>query len=238
MPRLTALKVNSAARARDARRRRRPLFASCSATSRSWIWRYMRQGRSREMGLGSVADVTLQSARETRDFWRRRMRTEGIDPIEARRAEIEQRKTNSRAITFREAAEQYIETHRDSWKNDKHRAQWESTLITYVYPTLGKLAAHRVDEMNVLSVLRPIWSQKPETASRVRGRIECVLDQPEVRKLRHGENPARWRGNLNSALPARRKIRKVRHHAALPFCSIAWLCFRPSAATRRGSPRT
>jgi integrase len=180
----------------------------------------MRAGKSREMGLGSAADVSLQSAREMRDLWRRRMRNDKIDPIDNRRSEARQRAAKDNASTFRSAAEQYLTAHRATWRNEKHRAQWESTLIRYVYPTLGEMPAHQIDEADVLSVLRPIWSQKPETASRVRGRIECVLGQPEVRKLRQGENPARWRGNLDGALPSRRKVRRVRHHAALAFDSL------------------
>jgi integrase len=123
-------------------------------------------------------------------------------------------------MSFRKAAEQYIAAHCGTWRNPKHRAQWSSTLESYVYPIIGNRPAHLIEETEVLSVLRPIWSAKPETASRIRGRIEVILEQPEVRKLRKGENPARWRGNLDTALPAPRKVRQVRHHAAMPFDDV------------------
>ncbi len=188
-----------------------------SSSARSWIWRYMRHGKSRQMGLGSLADVSLQQAREARDFWRRKLRVEGVDPIDTRNAEMASLRLDQNKMSFQKAAEQYISAHCETWRNPKHRAQWTSTLETYVYPMIGKRPAHLIEETEVLSVLRPIWSAKPETASRIRGRIEVILEQLEVRKLRKGENPAQWRGNLDTALPAPRKVRQVRHHAAMPF---------------------
>ncbi len=177
----------------------------------------MRNGKSREMGLGSTETVSLKEARAMRDDWRRRLRIEGIDPIEARRKIKSDERLKQSAMTFQAAAELYIRTHETTWRNAKHRQQWSSTLATYAYPAIGSIPAHLIDETDILSVLRPLWANKTETAGRLRGRMELILSQPEIRKLRKGDNPARWRGNLDSALPAGRKVHRVQHHAAMPF---------------------
>jgi integrase len=188
--------------------------------TKGWLYRYKSNGKVREMGLGPVRDVTLAEAREAaREA--RRIRRKGIDPIDAKRARKAAAQLEAaRAITFSQCAAAYIENHRSSWTNPKHAAQWEATLRTYAYPVFGNLPVAAVDTGLVIKVLDPIWSSKPETASRLRGRIEAVLDFATVRGHRGGENPARWKGHLKEALPASSKVRRVKHHAALPYKEI------------------
>jgi integrase len=123
-------------------------------------------------------------------------------------------------MTFRQCAERMIASHEAAWKNPKHRAQWKATLATYAYPMFGDLSVAAVDNGLVLKVLEPLWTTKPETAGRVRGRIEAVLDWAKARGYREGENPARWRGHLDKLLPNRRKVRAVKNHAAMPYRDI------------------
>jgi integrase len=191
-----------------------------SAGAKSWIYRFSLRGKSREMGLGSLTTISLADARlKASECWRQRH--EGIDPIEARKALRESAILDAaKAITFEEAAAKYISSHRAGWQNPKHAAQWESTLATYVEPVFGALSVQAVNTSLVIKVLEPIWATKPETAGRVRGRIEAVLDWAKVRGFRTGENPARWRGHLDHLLPARSKIRRVKHHAALPYAEL------------------
>ena len=188
--------------------------------ARTWIYRFMLHGRAREMGLGPLHIVTLAEAREkAREC--RRLRYEGIDPIEARKAQrAEERLAAATAMTFEQCAERYIEAHKAGWRNPKHAAQWPSTLATYAYPVFGDLPVQAIDVGLVTKALEPIWRTKPETGSRVRGRIESVLDWATVRGYRRGDNPARWRGHLDKLLPARAKVRKVEHHAALPYAEM------------------
>jgi integrase len=163
------------------------------------------------------------SLAEARDAAReaRRLRRAGIDPIDAKRERKAAAQLDAaRTISFSQCAAAYIENHRASWSNPKHAAQWEATLRTYAYPVFGHLPVTAVDTALVVKVLDPIWSAKPETASRLRGRIEAVLDFATVRGHRVGENPARGKGHLKEALPAIGKVRKVRHHAALPYGEI------------------
>lgn len=188
--------------------------------SRSWVYRFKLNGKRREMGLGPLHLVSLAEARQ-KVLVCRKMHLEGIDPIDVRRAKREQEaleRTN--AITFKICAEKYIASHKVGWKNDKHAAQWPSSLKAYAYPTLGALPAHRIDTALVMRVLEPIWSSKPETASRLRGRIELVLDWARVHGYRTGENPARWRGHLDKLLPSRSRVKRSRHHAALPYSEL------------------
>jgi integrase len=187
---------------------------------RNWVLRYMLDGRPHWMGLGPLALYGLADAR-TKALDARRKRHEGIDPIEARRAErARQRLEAARAITFKECAEAYVNAHGAGWKNEKHAAQWPSTLRAYAYGVIGNLPVQVVDTPLVLKVLEPIWTKKPETASRLRGRLENILDFAKVRGYRDGENPARWRGHLDKLLPARSKVRKVEHHAAMPYAEL------------------
>jgi integrase len=203
---------------------------------KGWFFRYKRGGRSRKMGLGPTHTISLADAREKASACRKLL-LEGVDPIDQRRSQREgARLDKARGIPFRACAEGLIATHSASWKNEKHRNQWRATLETYAYPVFGELPVSVIDTGLVLRVIEPIWHSKTETASRVRGRIEQVLDWAKVRGYRQGENPARWRGHLDKLLPARSKIRKVKHHAAMPYGEIpafmAELRFNESISAR------
>jgi integrase len=185
--------------------------------ARSWIFRYMLHGRRHDFGLGSADAVTLAQARQKAQE-ARSLCAAGVSPVDAKR----ERKAAARAaaakvVTFRDAAASYIAAHRIGWRNLKHAGQWEATLADYVFPVIGALPVGAVDTGLVLKVLEPIWTTKTETASRVRGRIESILDWAKVRGFRDRENPARWRGHLDKLLPRRAKVRKAQHHAALPY---------------------
>jgi integrase len=185
--------------------------------SRAWVFRFQLDGKRRDMGLGPYPDILLAEARR-RATEHRNQRRDGIDPLNAKTAQRQaQRLAVAKGRTFRQCAAQFIEKNRAGWRNPKHRQQWENTLATYVYPVIGDLPVAAIDAGLVVQVLDPIWTEKPETASRVRGRIEAVLDAATVRGFRQGPNPAQWKGNLAHILPAHSRIRKVAHHAALPF---------------------
>jgi integrase len=189
--------------------------------AKSWIFRFTLDGRAREMGLGPVHAIALAEARK-RAAECRRMRVDGIDPIEARSEHRGWKKLEAaKGMTFDACAAAYLDAHKDSWRNAKHRDQWRNTLNTYAGPVFGSLPVQAVDVALLMKALEPIWKTKPETASRLRGRIEAVLDWATVRAYRSGENPARWRGHLDKLLPARAKIRKVEHHPALPYDKLA-----------------
>jgi integrase len=194
------------------------LYLQVSASgSKSWVFRFRDAGRLREMGLGSAETISLAEARDLATDCRK-LRLSGIDPIHARReGRTEAILAAAKALTFRQCAEAYIEDHRSAWKHPKHAAQWPSTLEAYVYPVFGDLPVQSVDVGLVLKALKPIWGKKTETASRVRGRIEAVLDWATANGYRQGDNPARWRGHLDKLLPRQSKVAQVRHHAALPY---------------------
>jgi len=188
--------------------------------SKSWVFRFKDHGRLREMGLGSVHAIGLAEARK-RAAACRQMRLDGTDPIAVKKAgKLKAKLEAARAMTFRQCAEAYIEAHKAGWQNAKHAAQWSSTLKTYAYPVFGALPVQAVDVALIAKVLEPIWNTKTETASRLRGRIERVLDWATVRGYRQGDNPARWRGHLDQLLPARSRVHKVQHHAALPYAEV------------------
>ena len=195
--------------------------ANTKEVRKSWVLRVtVKGGPVREIGLGSAEDIPLAEARE-RAADARKLARDGIDPIGARDAERAQRLLMAkRAMTFQQCAEALIASHEAGWKNAKHRQQWGNTLKTYVYPVFGDLPVQAIDVTLVMKAIEPIWKTKTETASRVRQRIESVLDWAAVRGYRQGDNPARWRGHLQKALPARAKIQKVKHHAALPFADL------------------
>jgi integrase len=188
--------------------------------AKSWIFRYQLAGRRRDMGLGSVSAFTLAEARErATDAFRQVAR--GIDPIDARLAERSAASvTAAKTITFSACAQRYIEAHQTSWRNEKHRYQWRQTVESYMNPTLGPVLVQAVDVGLVMKAIEPLWTAKPETASRVRGRIESILDWAAARGFRQGENPARWRGHLENLLPKKSKVRQVEHYAALPYGEI------------------
>jgi integrase len=188
--------------------------------TKSWIYRYRQDGRLHDMGLGSAADVSLARARQKARACREQ-RADGIDPLEAKRAGQQRRRLEAaRAMTFRQCAEGYIAANKIGWKNAKHAAQWPSSLAAYVYPVFGDLPVQAIDVGLVMKALEPVWQKKSETASRVRMRIEAVIDWATARKYRQGDNPARWRGHLDQLLPPPGKVRKVEHHAALPYAEI------------------
>lgn len=188
--------------------------------ARSWVLRTLIAGKRRHMGLGAFPSVTLAMAREKARAARSEVEA-GVDPIAARIEVVKKLKEeNLNAVTFESAAKAYIDAHGDTWKNPKHRAQWSATLATYAFPVIGSLQTAHVTQAHVLAVLEPIWKTKNETAARLRGRIEAVLDWATVRGYREGENPARWKGRLDKLLPAPAKIQKTVHRKALPIDAV------------------
>ncbi len=188
--------------------------------TKSWLFRYMRGGKARQMGLGPVHIVPLARARAKAMECQRGL-LEGVDPLEARQARVAQTRVEAaKGIAFRACAEKHISAHEAGWRNPKHRDQWKNSLATYVYPVIGDLPVGEIDTGLVLKILEPIWTSKTETAGRVRGRLESVLDWAAARGYRNGENPARWRGHLDKLLPARTKVAKVRHHPAMPYTEL------------------
>ncbi len=183
--------------------------------ARSWILRVVIGGRRRDMGLGGFPTVTLAGARESARMARDRIRT-GVDPIEhgkaARSALLASKATQK---TFRQCATLFIDAKAPEFKNAKHLSQWTATLQTYVFPVMGELLVCDVGLPHVLDVLSPIWTKKTETATRVRGRIEAVLDWATASGYRTGGNPARWRGHLDKLLPKPQKVKRIVHHPAL-----------------------
>jgi integrase len=172
------------------------------------------------MGLGPLHTISLAKAREKARKCRE-MRLDGIDPLEERRRQRLQGKLDAaRSVSFKDAAETYIRSHQAGWRNQRHAAQWPQSLGDFAFPVFGDLPVQAIDTGLVMKALEAIWTVKPETASRVRGRIEAVLDWAKARGYREGENPARWRGHLENLLPKESKVRRVKHHAALPYSEI------------------
>jgi integrase len=195
------------------------LYLFVRGASKAWVFRYRGQdGRRKHMGLGSIRSVSLARARELARELRSRLKDPAnpVDPLQARRDDEKARQVEAaKSITFAAAAEAYIEAHKSSWSNPKHVQQWVNTLTTYAGPIFGALPVNAVDTALVMRCLEPLWQTKQETASRLRGRIEAVLDWATVRGSRSGDNPARWRGHLDKLLAPRKKNQK--HHAALDF---------------------
>jgi integrase len=188
--------------------------------TKSWIFRFTFAGKQREMGLGPFHTVSLAEARAKAKECRLILR-DGKDPLELRKASrLAEALDRARMVTFDQCAAAYIATHRHSWRNAKHASQWENTLATYASPTIGALPVAEVDTPLVVKVLSPIWNTKTETAARLRGRIENILDYATVSKYRVGENPARWRGHLENLFADPNKIAPVVHHPALPWQEI------------------
>jgi integrase len=186
--------------------------------SKSWIFRYRRARRLRDMGLGPFPLVTLAAARDRASACRLQL-LDGVDPLDARRAARADAALAAGKVvmTFKQCAEAYIEAARPGWKSEKHAEQWTATLTKYAYPVIGALPVSAIDTAQVMNILRPIWTSKTETASRVRQRIERVLDSARVQELRSGENPARWVGHLDHLLPKRSAVAPAGNHAALPY---------------------
>jgi integrase len=190
--------------------------------ARSWVFRYQLDGKERWMGLGSARDVSLKRARELAAV-ARQSKAEKVDPLKQRQQkQAAERLQEARAVRFRECAENYIAAHQDGWRNEKHCRQWQATLAAYVYPHIGALPVQDIDTDLVLKVLEPIWKTKTETATRVRGRIEQILDYASARGTRSRDirNPAQWKGHLDKLLAEPARIAKVEHHAALAYAEI------------------
>ena len=201
-------------------------------SARSWVLRARIGGNVRDIGLGGYPGATLAMAREAAREFRTQI-ARGIDPIQQRREQQDAlRAAQGMRLTFSEATRRFLADKEGAWKNAKHRQQWENTLSTYAHPVMGRLAVKDIQLAHVLDVLRPIWKTKTETASRVRGRIENVLDWATVHGYREGENPARWKGNLDKVLPAPSKAKTVKHHTAMPYCKVG--AFMESLRDRSG----
>ncbi len=204
--------------------------------ARSWVLRTMVDGVRRSIGLGSFSIVPLAQAREDAAEKLRSIRREGRDPLAEKREEKAQAAAKAaRSMTFQQAAEQYIEEHRASWKSAKHADQWTATLETYAYPVIGSVQVADVDAAMVLKILKPIWTTKTETATRVRDRIKLVLDWAKVHRLRSGENPAEWKGHLKYALPSPARVKTVKHHAKLEVQDMGAFMARLRAAPGTGA---
>lgn len=187
---------------------------------RTWILRARVGGKRRDIGLGGYPAVTLAGAREAARDKRNKIQ-EGIDPVEDGRVKKSALASErAAAMTFREAAAAFITTKQAEWANAKHAAQWTATIATYAEPVIGNVLVRDIDTSHIVRVLEPIWGVKTETASRLRGRIESVLDWATVSGYRKGDNPARWRGHLDKLLASPKKIQKVEHHAAVPFSEM------------------
>lgn len=194
--------------------------------ARSWVFRFMLRGKSRDLGLGPAIGgdaVSLAAARDLAAALRLKVKA-GVDPLTERQeaataALVAAQASKVAGMTFKAVAEAHIAAHEGGWRNAKHRQQWGSTLATYVYPVMGDLPVAAIGTAHVLSILEPIWKAKPETASRVRGRIETILDAAKARGYREGENPARWRGHIAQILPARARLSRG-HHKALPYAEL------------------
>lgn len=190
------------------------LYLQCSQFgSTAWVFEYTRNGKTRSLGLGGYPLVSLAAARQAATAYREMLyRVPPVDPYEFKMAHARERADR---LTFDQCAEKYIAAHKAGWRNAKHAEQWTNTLTTYASPVFGSLPVADIDTALVMRVLSPIWTEKTETATRLRGRIENVLGWATVQGFRTGDNPARWRGHLDKLLPKRSRVAPVRHHMAL-----------------------
>ena len=193
--------------------------------ARSWVYRFMLKGKARDVGLGAAGPggVSLANARDLAAALRLKVKA-GTDPLAERQQQAAEavaaaQRATIAGITFKTVAERYIAANEGGWRNDKHRQQWRNTLANYVYPVMGDLPVGDIGTAQVLQILEAIWTEKPETASRVRGRIETVLDAAKARGYRDGDNPARWRGHIAQILPARSRLTRG-HHRAMPYADV------------------
>jgi integrase len=196
--------------------------------AKAWVLRFRFGGKRHDMGLSAYPLFSLKEAREKARVCRREL-AEGINPMEARRTVVSERRAEAaKMVTFEDCAKAYIAAHSLSWKNAKHEWQWRQTLEAHVYPILGRLPVTSIDTPLIMRVLnaptsedkKSVWHGMPETAGRVRGRIEAVLNWATANGFRAGDNPARWRGHLDKLLPAKEKIAKVKHQAAMPYADV------------------
>jgi integrase len=197
------------------------LYLRVSPTGgKSWVFRFRLAGVSREMGLGSYPLHTLAQARESARHAKQQL-AQGVDPINQRaQAQPQRTRVKDPQRSFEACALQYVETKKHEWRNSKHTEQWGSTLRLYAIESIGKLDVQSITTQHILGVLQPIWISKTETATRVRGRIERILDWATATGLRHGANPAKWRGHLQNLLPAPQKIAAVSHHPSMPYADL------------------
>ena len=193
--------------------------------ARSWVYRFMLSGKTRDIGLGAAGagGISLAKARDLASALRLKVKS-GTDPLEERQRETAEALAATQAamvagVTFKAVAEAYLKANEASWRNDKHRQQWRNTLASYVFPVMGELPVADIGTAHVLKILEPIWQDKPETAARIRGRMETVLDAAKARGYRGGENPARWRGHIAQILPPRSRLTRG-HHKAMPYEAI------------------
>lgn len=200
------------------------LYLIVRCNSKSWVFRFTSpSGKRRRMGLGSLHSVSLSEARKRAAELREQLHhpNGAVDPLVARQeAKLAQRIGKQRSKTFEACATAYIEAHQNEWKNSKHAQQWTNTLAQYAYPVFGNFPVGEIDEALILNALTPIWNTKTETAKRLRGRIESVLDWATFNKFREGENPARWKGHLEHSLAKPSKVSKVKHHAAMSYQAL------------------
>lgn len=232
---LTALNVKNAKPGRHADGEGLYLLVK-NTGARSWVFRYMLDGKARDLGLSRCPEaveqlkrsggeyLTLAQARDVAAIYRLKVKAR-IDPLEEREAAAtkvaaEAQAAKAAKVTFRDMAKTFLEGKEGSWRNEKHRQQWHNTLATYANPAIGDMPVGDIETQHVLSVIEPIWKSKPETANRVRGRIEAILDAARVRGYRKGDNPARWRGHLAQILPARTQLSRG-HHQALPYARMS-----------------
>lgn len=193
------------------------LYLQIMGGSKSWLLRAVVAGKRRKMGLGAYPSVSLAQARELARAARAQINS-GLDPIEERAAAVRALAIErAKAITFAKACDMYIAAKEAEWRNLKHRQQWENTLSTYAHPVIGQLSVGDVGQGHILKILEPIWRIKTETATRLRSRIESVIDWAIVRGFRDGDNPARWRGHLDKLLPRPSKIAKAKHQPAVAY---------------------
>lgn len=209
------------------------LYLRIEGGRRLWMFRFAWGGKQHWHSLGPDRDITLAEAREAARQCRRMVR-EGVNPIEARKAAKLARMADI-GRTFRDAADHYIAAHKAGWRNEKHGAQWEATLKAYAYRVIGMKPVQAITTADILLILEAIWNEKPETASRVRGRIEAVLDYATARHWRQGENPARWKGHLDKLLAPRAKVARVEHHPALPWQKLPLVMGRLAASEGMGA---
>jgi integrase len=189
--------------------------------AKAWVFRYRRDGKLHDLGLGPLNAVGLASARQRAQRCREQ-RLDGIDPLGAKRAGRDAaRLAAAKSVTFKDCADAYVSAHQVAWRNAAWRKQWPAILTAYVYPVFGAMPVHEIDTALVMKAIEPLWTTKTVTASRLRGQIESVLDWARTRGYRQGENPARWRGHLENLLPSERKVRLVKHHPALPYAEMA-----------------
>lgn len=216
------------------------LYLQVSATGgKSWLYRYQLAKKRRSMGLGAYPAVGLSAARKLRDKSKLQVRA-GIDPLQEKATRklataAAHRGASAKEMTFDRCAEEFIESKQHEWKNAKHAQQWRNTLTTYASPVVGELPVADVTVEHLVQILRPIWQSKTETATRVRSRVELVLDSARVKGHRTGENPAVWRGNLSVLLSKPSKLKNVKHHTALPYTDIAALMVELQAAKGTGA---